>query len=78
MRPRKSAEARHLHLQPRSIFLWPCCWKLQLLAAAQAHLDGSEEEPPSLWENTLSSESSLYVPLVSARLVYTWKANFQN
>lgn len=35
------AEACHLHLQPRSIFFWPCSWKLQLLAAAQAHLDGA-------------------------------------
>lgn len=70
------AEACLLHLHTGSVFLWPCCWKLQLLAAAQVCLDKSpfsrreslEEGPLSLWENILSSESGLYVLHVSTVL----------
>ena len=78
------AEACHLHLQSGSIFLWSCCWKLQRLAAAQAHLDkslfprrdGLEEGPLSLRENIFSSESGLYVLHANVGLVYTQKASF--
>ena len=78
------AEACLLHLQPGSVFLWPCGWKLQLLAVAQAHLDkspfprrdGLEEGPLSVWKNIPSSASSLYVLHVSIGLVYTQKASF--